>query len=79
MVQCRTDLICGGSSTNSTMKDCCDHDIGPPGFSYIIPGVAGCQLCPVGKRKLYSKPLLIHCITPSCMTYIVANMQLIKA
>ena len=52
MVHCRSDLSCGGSSINSTMKDCCDHDIDPSGFSYTIPGVEGCQLCPVGKRKL---------------------------
>ena len=52
MVQCRTDLSCGGSSVNSTIKACCDHDIDPPGFSYTIPGVAGCRSCPVGKEKL---------------------------
>ena len=49
MIECRTDRSCGGSSVTSTVKDCCDHDIEPSGFAYTIPGVGGCQLCPVGK------------------------------
>ena len=49
MVECRTDRNCRGSPVNSTIKDCCDHDIDPSGFAYTIPGVDGCQLCPVGK------------------------------
>ena len=53
MVECRTESDCGGSFVTSTMKDCCDHDIEPSGFAYTIPGVEGCQLCPVGKRKNY--------------------------
>ena len=53
MVECRTESNCGGSSVTSTMKDCCDHDIEPSGFAYIIPGIDGCNLCPVGKTVNY--------------------------
>ena len=54
MVGCRTDRSCGGSSVISTMRDCCDHDIEPSGFAYTIPGEDDCQLCPVGKKKMYN-------------------------
>ena len=51
MVGCTTESNCEGSSVTSTIKDCCDHDIEPIGFTYTIPGEDGCQLCPVGKGK----------------------------
>ena len=49
MVGCTTDRSCGGNLVTSSIKDCCDHDIEPSGFAYTIPGVDGCNLCPVGK------------------------------
>ena len=53
MVECRTESDCGGSSVTSTIKDCCDHNMEPSGFAYTIPGVDGCNLCPVGKIVVY--------------------------
>ena len=53
MVECRADRSCVGSPVNSTIKDCCDHDIVPSGLAYTIPGEDDCQLCPVGKIVFY--------------------------
>ena len=49
IVGCTTNHSCGGNLVNSTIKDCCDHDIEPSGFAYTISGNDTCQLCPVGK------------------------------
>lgn len=52
MVMCSVDKFCNQTpGVESTQIDCCNHNIDPPGLAYTIPGVEGCQLCPVGKRN----------------------------
>ena len=62
MVLCRPDHRCEGSFSTSTIKECCDHDIDPFGLAYTIPGVEGCQLCPVGKLEviLVTRIICLH-------------------
>lgn len=33
----------------SSQNDCCMHGVAPFGLSFAIPGVEGCNACPVGK------------------------------
>ena len=50
LVSCYNDARCSqGDPVTSTINDCCNHVIDPPGVSYTALGMEGCEVCPRSK------------------------------
>ena len=49
-VNCFRNVNCEGAQEGLVaLEDCCNHGVAPFGVTFRIPGIEGCNECPVGK------------------------------
>ena len=62
-VICFVEDFCSGEDVLSSIENCCDHRLDPPGLSYVDQD--GCNACPRGKVKLKHFVLVFHVMRSS--------------